>query len=343
RSWDILRKAVEDHDDDVVSGYKEDIDTLLVFAGLFSAVVTAFTVESYQWLQEDPADTTVALLRQIAQDLHQHNLTLSTPSPPIQHFVPSASAIRINMFWFLSLILALVDVLFGLLCKQWLREHQRQSTPNTPGKALALRWLCNQSFERWHVPKILSSLPILLELALFSFSAGLMELLWSLCWVASTPASVVIGLAIGFYIATTILPGINIFHQALQLHPLLYEGSHLTPRFVCPYKSPQSWLMFWMLSAISHLSGFRHLLHHSLLKTFQADLLDLSAHDDLVQSSLMRNINDLSSWSSSDLNVLQRFSKIEHCPNIYELMGFRRLVKEVQDVPFMSPHLKNML
>ncbi|KAF9260186.1 hypothetical protein L218DRAFT_962812 [Marasmius fiardii PR-910] len=354
RSWDVLRKAVEDHDDDVVRGYKEDIDTLLVFAGLFSAVVTAFAVESYQWLQEDPADTTVALLRQIAQGLHQGNFT-STSSPAQSYAGPTASAIRINTFWFLSLILALVDALFGLLCKQWLREHQRQSTPNTPGKALALRWLRNQSFERWHVPKILSSLPILLELALFSFFAGLMELLWSLNRITFIPASIVVGLALCFYVATTILPGINIFYQALQLHPLLYEGTRLTPtriaqhlpsiEFVCPYKSPQSWIMFQILSAISRLSGFRHLLHHSLSKTFQADLSanDDLVHDNLIQNSLTRNIHDLSSWSSSDLNVLQRFSKIERCPNIYELMGFRWLVKEVRDVPFMSPHLKNML
>ncbi|KAI3620759.1 hypothetical protein WG66_011353 [Moniliophthora roreri] len=33
--------------------------TLLVFADLFSAVVTAFTIESYQWLVEVPADTIV--------------------------------------------------------------------------------------------------------------------------------------------------------------------------------------------------------------------------------------------------------------------------------------------
>ncbi|EEB99793.1 hypothetical protein MPER_00435, partial [Moniliophthora perniciosa FA553] len=49
----------------MVKGWRDDIDTLLVFAGLFSAVVTAFAIESYQWLDEDPADTTVALLTQL--------------------------------------------------------------------------------------------------------------------------------------------------------------------------------------------------------------------------------------------------------------------------------------
>ncbi|KAF9255211.1 hypothetical protein L218DRAFT_838420, partial [Marasmius fiardii PR-910] len=47
KSWDVLMKAIDTREDEQVEGYKDDIDTLLVFAGLFSAVVTAFTIESY--------------------------------------------------------------------------------------------------------------------------------------------------------------------------------------------------------------------------------------------------------------------------------------------------------
>ncbi|KAF9257478.1 hypothetical protein L218DRAFT_879382, partial [Marasmius fiardii PR-910] len=147
KSWDVLMKAIDTREDEQVEGYKDDIDTLLVFAGLFSAVVTAFTIESYQWLQEDPADTsaallnsTVILLMQIAQQSSQSSSpsTITPPSQPLP-FTASASVVRINTFWFLSLTLALVDALFGLLCKQWLREHKRQTNTQTPGQALALR------------------------------------------------------------------------------------------------------------------------------------------------------------------------------------------------------------
>ncbi|KAF9257480.1 hypothetical protein L218DRAFT_879369, partial [Marasmius fiardii PR-910] len=59
-------------------GYKEDIVTLLVFGGLFSAVVTPFTIESYQWLQEDPADTSAALLNSTVNLLmHERPLFLT--------------------------------------------------------------------------------------------------------------------------------------------------------------------------------------------------------------------------------------------------------------------------
>ncbi|KAF9257020.1 hypothetical protein L218DRAFT_841639, partial [Marasmius fiardii PR-910] len=69
KSWDMILNAIENSDEDVAKGYKEDIDTLLVFAGLFSAVVIAFAVESYQWLQEDPVDTAVALLTLISRQI----------------------------------------------------------------------------------------------------------------------------------------------------------------------------------------------------------------------------------------------------------------------------------
>ncbi|KAF9256053.1 hypothetical protein L218DRAFT_911699, partial [Marasmius fiardii PR-910] len=248
-SWDAIMKTVDALDEDQLRGYKEDIDTLLVFAGLFSAVVTAFTIESYQWLREDPQDTTVALLRQISN--WQIN---NEPLPPDPPFSPSASDVRINVYWFLSLILALIDALFGLLCKQWLREHQRQTNTRSPRQALALRWLRFHSLERWHVPSIMASLPILLELALFLFFVGLLELLWSRRQVALFGISLtVVGAAILFYVVTTILPAANTILQVFCIDPNFALGKSLPPfeagdifrlpqiSFICPYKSPQSW------------------------------------------------------------------------------------------------------
>ncbi|KAK1231357.1 hypothetical protein PQX77_005538, partial [Marasmius sp. AFHP31] len=69
---------VDDIDDEMAAGWKEDIDTLLVFTGLFSAVVTAFTIESYQWLSESPEDVTISLLTRISQQLEGQNVTTTT-------------------------------------------------------------------------------------------------------------------------------------------------------------------------------------------------------------------------------------------------------------------------
>ncbi|ESK89459.1 hypothetical protein Moror_16118 [Moniliophthora roreri MCA 2997] len=109
-SWEKVLKEAARHDEDMVKGWRDDIDTLLVFAGLFSAVVTAFAIESYQWLDEDPADTTVALLTHLISV--QVNGSQSISFKPAQ-FKPDASSIRINVFWFLSLIFSLTSALFG--------------------------------------------------------------------------------------------------------------------------------------------------------------------------------------------------------------------------------------
>ncbi|KAK1220267.1 hypothetical protein PQX77_016972, partial [Marasmius sp. AFHP31] len=178
--------------------------------GLFSAVVTAFTIESYQWLEQAPEDTNVVLLTQIFQKLNNETI-----SPPPQ-FEASSSAIRINVLWFLSLTIALVDALFALLCKQWLREHERNTHTCSPAEALALRWLRNQSLEKWRVPTILASLPILLELALFLFLTGVLEFLWIRHRVPFGFAMGVIGFAGLCYIGTAITPAVNILRQALQ-------------------------------------------------------------------------------------------------------------------------------
>ncbi|KAF9251020.1 hypothetical protein L218DRAFT_847925, partial [Marasmius fiardii PR-910] len=254
-------KRLDRIDDDLVAGYKDDIDTLLVFTGLFSAVVTAILIESSKGLQVDPADSTAALLNTtvgLLRGIAQHDSTefpfLSFDSSPIPpHFTSSSSIVRISTFWFLSLTLALVDAPFGLLCKQWLRAHQQQTNTRTPGEALTLHWLWSQSFEHWHVPKILASLPMIMEMALFLFFARLLELIWNQHPIPFAFSLSVVGIAVFFYLITAILPGINIIQQVLEsppiphLHQDMYEEElPYLPKIslICPYRSLQSWLAF---------------------------------------------------------------------------------------------------
>ncbi|ESK85117.1 hypothetical protein Moror_3611 [Moniliophthora roreri MCA 2997] len=65
-SWKFLLGEVGKYDKNMMEKWEKDLDALLVFAALFSATVTAFTIESYQWLSGDPEDSTVTLLTQIS-------------------------------------------------------------------------------------------------------------------------------------------------------------------------------------------------------------------------------------------------------------------------------------
>ncbi|KAK1234941.1 hypothetical protein PQX77_001846 [Marasmius sp. AFHP31] len=347
-AWEEIMKRVERNDDGMEKGWKEDIDTLLVFTGLFSAVVTAFTIESYQWLSEDPSDQSVALLTHISAQLNDRNVS-SFEAP---RFTPDPSLVRINTFWFLSLILALVDALFGLMCKQWLREFRRPTNTQTPEQWLSLRCFKTESFERWHVPSFLAALPIILEVALFSFFAGLLELLWTKHKVPFAIAAAVIGSAVAFYIATTILPGMNIIQLIFRVHPKNhYTSQGVEPNirvdripemdYLCPYQSPQAWATFkvlaWIFSPSFPLS--RHVICHYLKRTYYKD-------EYYVPEECVRSVSDRSrpeSWFSVDLDIIQRFTQISDCPDMYMMKAHRWLVQEFRDSPLMVPHLQTLI
>ncbi|KIP01116.1 hypothetical protein PHLGIDRAFT_56054, partial [Phlebiopsis gigantea 11061_1 CR5-6] len=113
-----------------IENWKDELNNLLVFAGLFSAVLTAFVVESYQSLQPDSASSTNQLLSQISVQLSSFtispgfvNATSSIPStsPVPARFRPESTDINVNLLWFLSLTLSLVAAFFTIAAQQWLR------------------------------------------------------------------------------------------------------------------------------------------------------------------------------------------------------------------------------
>lgn len=209
-------------------------------AGLFSAIVTAFLTESYQWLSENPQDATVKLLTEISAKLDgssparrlEEPLSLATGVEP---FSAPLSAIVINSLWFFSLVAALSSAFIGILVKQWLREYMRPIS-TTPVDALSLRQLHYQALKDWGVVEIISLLPLLLQLSLALFLVGLLYLLWTLHNVVAGVLTTVIAIVFVFYTATTVLPA---FQQSL-----------------CPYRSPQSWLFLRTTSSvIKFISG----------------------------------------------------------------------------------------
>ncbi|ESK86348.1 hypothetical protein Moror_5015 [Moniliophthora roreri MCA 2997] len=332
-SWERMLKEVSRHDEDMVKGWRDDIDTLLVFAGLFSAVVTAFVIKSYQWLVEDPADTTVTLLTHLIAV--QVNGSQSASFEPTQ-FKADPSSIRINVFWFLSLILSLTSALFGLLCKQWVREHQRDTTTRTPGEALALRQLRRDSFDKWGVSSFLSALPILLEAALLFFFVGVLDLLWNRHHVPFAVCFVAISFSAGLYFLTALLPTLMVPRD--QTDDIIYQRfNQLSYQFICPYKSPQAWLVYRLSSIILRplfkipaISDFFHEKTRGLW-----DHVTSPAQD----------------WSSFDLWVVRQFDQQIWLPinkgnfnlKVYELRAFEWAVTMFRDSPSMIPHLQNVL
>ncbi|KAI0085040.1 hypothetical protein BDY19DRAFT_897285, partial [Irpex rosettiformis] len=179
-TWTRISRIVRKLDEDKVKDYKEDIDTILVFAGLFSAVLTAFLVQSYQTLQQDPMDTVVSLLQQIALQTSSFVVTSTflnstVPSPGTDTslaFHPSLNAQRINILWFASLVISLSTASFGIVVKQWLREYLAGDY-TSPQARLRIRHFRYPGLERWKVFEIAAVLPLFLQISLALFLVGL--------------------------------------------------------------------------------------------------------------------------------------------------------------------------
>ncbi|KAI9447584.1 hypothetical protein H4582DRAFT_1867328, partial [Lactarius indigo] len=125
--WSMYLTEAEKQDKEVTETWKGDTDGILVFTGLFSATVASFIIESYHNLSPDPGDTTNTLLTQISGQLF--NISNGIPLTIVvaqssQPFKPTASAVRVNVLWFLSLILSLSCALSATLMQQWARRYQ---------------------------------------------------------------------------------------------------------------------------------------------------------------------------------------------------------------------------
>ncbi|KAH9015803.1 hypothetical protein EDB85DRAFT_788326 [Lactarius pseudohatsudake] len=110
--WCTYQSEKEDKEPEITEGWKGETDGILVFTGLFSVTVAAFTItiESYKQLSPDSGVTTNALVTHISQQLinNSNGTPLASVAAQISRpFKPTASVVRVNELWFLSLVISL--------------------------------------------------------------------------------------------------------------------------------------------------------------------------------------------------------------------------------------------
>ncbi|KAF9471730.1 hypothetical protein BDN70DRAFT_926032 [Pholiota conissans] len=285
--WEIILKPELDADTVRCNAWKDEVQNLLIFAGLFSAVVTAFVVESYKFLRPDPNDAIIGLLFHIANGSAPLPQSVTSASSVVP-FSQSSSSIRINVFWFISLILSLTTVLIGTICLQWLREHQ--SYPNFSAKEkFAILHMRLESLEVWFVPQIFAALPVLLQVAVGFFLAGLIDFVLPLGQKLFIPVCVVVGLTLFFLVVTTALPICQGFLFFTGIYP------YATPPSPCAYKSPQSRVVLFVCSPVIQFLSYLVFQIHSLL--FNKTSLFFRRYNVLP---ILRNVFRQPTWPAFD-------------------------------------------
>ncbi|KAI8984840.1 hypothetical protein BD414DRAFT_380825, partial [Trametes punicea] len=179
-AWSHLASTVKDYSDEMTKRWNKEIDTHLVFAALFSAILTAFNVQSYQMLQPPTLDPVLGALQQISAQLSSfstnppfinstHPAFKQTDATTVPSPLPPASAIWLNALWFSSLVLSLSSASIGIMVKQWLNEYNSGISSGTSREAARIRQHRLNNLKRWRVAEIMTMIPILLQLSLALF------------------------------------------------------------------------------------------------------------------------------------------------------------------------------
>ncbi|CCO34211.1 hypothetical protein BN14_08305 [Rhizoctonia solani AG-1 IB] len=216
RVWRVYVKEADRHDRELVDGWNKSLDVILVFAALFSAVSTAFIIESSKRLQPDPVELSTQVLIEISQTMRSIASNGLMDPPPLSNpngtsaFVPSSTDVIVNTLWYLSLSLSIAVSLMAMLAKEWCRTFlaNRTGHPYPQAQQRQAKWM---KIEKWKMQELLIVLPSLIHLSLLLFSIGLCITVWELSVTVAIPVICVCGIAVLFYICSSIAASISEF------------------------------------------------------------------------------------------------------------------------------------
>ena len=184
-------------------------------AGLFSASVTAFIIESYKTLYPSADNATVVLLAQISQQLGSlapNSTTGGATDSILSSFAqtnanPSTSALVCNILWFLSLGFSLICALSATLVEQWTRHYlQASHSKPAPQDRARLSAYLYQGVKKYKMAAIVETIPMLLHISLFLFFAGLIAFLDPVNKAIQYLIAGILILCCILYVFVTILP-----------------------------------------------------------------------------------------------------------------------------------------
>ncbi|CAE6439980.1 unnamed protein product [Rhizoctonia solani] len=269
RVWRVYVDETNKADKELVEGWNRAIDVMLVFAALFSAILTAFVIESSKDLKPDYAEISARALLAISKAMLTPEVAPAdneTRAPRVEpsEFVPTRSAVVVNMLWFLSLGLSIAVTLIAILAKEWCYAFmkRRTGTKLTQGRLRQKRW---SGIKRWKMEEIISTLPLLMHTSLLLFAVGLLVYLWNINPYVSLPVLITTALTVLYYIVTVFLSLLsnNCPYKTVIVklfHPLwtaVFKSVYSRGLFQILIIAPASTLLF-LLSLKDRISGYLH-------------------------------------------------------------------------------------
>ncbi|KAF7290523.1 hypothetical protein MIND_01292200 [Mycena indigotica] len=243
--WSVYISEAEKYDKALVDGWRNNMNGLLIFAGLFSAILSAFIVESYKLLDRTPEPLVQIALFSLQNPGTPFNISLLN-DPPRLPGPPPTAAVICNALWFIALGLSLASALTATLVDQWARDflNRTEMLPSPVKRARIFAYLY-YGIQRFRMHAFVGVIPLLLHMSLLFFLGGLVAFL---LLVSNLLA----------FVAATLLAIVVIIYGTMTVLPLI--------QFDCPYQTPLSTILW---SARRYF--FRMLEQHGISPSNHAD------------------------------------------------------------------------
>ncbi|KAI0283567.1 hypothetical protein BC826DRAFT_189361 [Russula brevipes] len=239
KMWTMLTEEVNSYEESISSSQKDDANGVLVFTGLFSAIVALFAAESYKKLSPDSGDTTSALLEQISRQLAGFDNNTYPPFKASEPFSPTKAILCVNALWFLSLVISIGAAFYVMLVQQWVSRYTQMVRHLSRGQG-RVRSSLFLSAQKYRMSRAIELTPLPLHISVFLFFTGLIIFLFTISNIIAAIVTVCVGVFGLAYLGLTVLPTI-------------YD--------LCPYFTPMSdgWWYFWHIP-LSCLASTLHRL-----------------------------------------------------------------------------------
>ncbi|KAG9121246.1 hypothetical protein FRC07_002881 [Ceratobasidium sp. 392] len=181
RVWKTYLRETGRSDKEAMTGPNNSMDVLLrmysglpgrtpTVAALFSAISTAFIIESLGDLKPNHAESSAQTLLLMSKTLTA--LTNGQPAPLSPEdgpssaaFSPPRSAVIVNAIWLLSLSLSVAVSLIAMLAKDWCYSFLSRRSVPIYQQAIQRQQKWN-GMEQWKMTLVLENLPLAMHLAL---------------------------------------------------------------------------------------------------------------------------------------------------------------------------------
>ncbi|KAG2156678.1 uncharacterized protein EDB93DRAFT_926754 [Suillus bovinus] len=183
RFWATYDQVAKEHDGEFLERNNSDMDIVLIFSGLFSAVNTAFIIA-----MQSNSTTTV-----LVQNTSQNN----TISSSIASDTKSPNGTWFEGLAYVALSFSLLAAFGAVLGKQWLSHYKSNNIHGSLEDRGKHRQRKLDGMEAWYFDAVLQSFPVLLQISLLLFGIAISAFVWS--QQGKLAIAVIVSMALGMF------------------------------------------------------------------------------------------------------------------------------------------------